>query len=303
MRSMLRRIAAAIFLLAGVVAAEAQPAIYRVGFVSPISAIPEPSQLAAFRQGLRALGYVEAKNLIIEARFAEGRTERLPELVAEVLRSKVDVLLAGSTPTALAAKMATATVPIVFAGVLDPVGSGVVPSLARPGGSITGVTVGVGGEGFTGKCLELLRKSAPGLTSVAVLVNPSYPLTVQFKRELQPVARNLNLKFDVHEAANANELERALTAIQARGAQGVFVAPDPFLTANSARIARFAAGSRRPAMHCEKLFAEAGGLMSYGGRSPSHIEEPPCMWTSSSRGPSLPTFPSSSQRSSNWSLI
>jgi putative ABC transport system substrate-binding protein len=211
------------------------------------------------------LGYVEPKNLIIEARFAENRTARLPELVAEVLRLKVDVLLAASTPGALAAKKATTSVPIVFAGVLDPVGSGIVPSLARPGGNATGVTVGIGGEGFTGKCLELLRSAVPGLSNVAVLVNPSYPLTTQFRREIQAAARDLNMTFDIRRAMNASELERALAAIGTSGAQGVFVAPDPFLTANGARIARFATERRLPAFHFSKLFAEAGGLMSYGG--------------------------------------
>jgi putative ABC transport system substrate-binding protein len=221
-------------------------------------------QLRAFRQGLRELGYVEGKNVIIETRFAEGRNERLPELVAELLRLKIDVLLAGSTPGALAAKKTTPTVPIVFAGVLDPVGSGIVSSLARPGGNITGVSVGVGGEGFTAKCLQLLREAAPGLSHLAVLVNPSHPLSMQFRREVQAFAKNVNMKFDVREVANANGLERALAAIGASEAQGIFVAPDPFLTASGARIARLAVDSRLPALHFSKSFAEAGGLMAYG---------------------------------------
>ncbi len=263
--STIRRLAAAVLLLTGAGVAEAQPAVYRIGFVSPTAGVPEPSQLKAFRDGLRELGYVEQKNLIIETRFAERRTERLPDLVAEVLRLNVDVLLAASTPGALAAKRATTTVPVVFAGVLDPIGSGVVSSLARPGGNITGVTVGVGGEGFTGKCLELLRQAVPGLSNVAVLVNPSYPLTGQFRNEVQAAATKLDMTFDVRGAASGDELERALTAIGASGAQGLFVAPDPFLTASRARIARFATARQLPALHFSKLFAEAGGLMSYGG--------------------------------------
>ena len=265
MSSTIRCLAAGVLLLVVAAVAGAQQAVYRIGFVSPTSAVPEPSQLQAFRQGLRQLGYVEQKNLIIETRFAENRSERLPELAAELLQLKVDVLLAASTPGALAAKRATTTVPIVFAGVLDPVGSGIVSSLARPGGNVTGATVGIGGEGFTGKCLELLRHAVPGLSNVSVLVNPSYPLTVQFRREIQAATRGLNMTFEVHGAANGNELERALAAIGASRAQGVFVAPDPFLTANSARIARFATDRRLPALHFSKLFAEAGGLMSYGG--------------------------------------
>jgi putative ABC transport system substrate-binding protein len=246
------------------------------------------------------LGYVEQKNLIIETRFAENRTERLPELAAEVLRLNVDVLLAASTPGALAAKRATTTVPIVFAGVLDPIGSGIVSSLARPGGNVTGVTVGIGGEGFTGKCLELLRHAVPGLSNVAVLVNPSYPLTTQFKREIQAAARDLGMRFDVRGASNASELEHALAVIGASQAQGVFVAPDAFLTANSARITRFATDRRLPALHFSRLFAEAGGLMSYGGtlgesfrRAATYVD----------REHGLPISPSNSRQSSNWSSI
>lgn len=150
---MVTGLAAVVLLLAVLVAVEAQQAVrvYRIGFVSPLSRVPEPSQLHAFRQGLRELGYVDGKNVIIEARFAEGRNERLPELVAELLRMKVDVLLAGSTPGALAAKKATTTVPVVFAGVTDPISAGIVSSLARPGGNITGAAVGAGGVGFAEK--------------------------------------------------------------------------------------------------------------------------------------------------------
>jgi putative ABC transport system substrate-binding protein len=267
-------------LLAAPLAAEAQQTVYRVGYVHPASAARGSMQLDAFRQGLRELGYAEGKNVLIETRFGEGRTERLPELVAEVLHLKIQVLVAGSTSSALAAKRATTTVPIVFAGVLDPVGSGIVSSLARPGRNITGVTVGVGGEGFIGKCLELLTEAVRGLSKVAVLVNPNYPLSTRFRGEIGAAAKKLNVKFEVHEAANANELERVLATIGASGAQGVYVAPDPILSANSATIARFAAGRRLPALHFDKLFAENGGLMSYGGtlgesyrRAATHVDK------------------------------
>lgn len=215
-------------------------------------------------QGLSEFGYVKGRDLELIVRSAQGRTERIPDLVAELLGQKIDVLFVTSTPGTLAAKKATKTVPIVFAGVLDPIGSGIVPSLARPGGNITGVTVGVGGEGFTGKCLELLREVAPNLSHLAVLVNPSYPLSMQFRKEVQAAGDNLNIKVYVREAANANELDRALAAIGASRMHGLFVAPDPFLTASSARIARFAAESRLPSLHFSRRFAEAGGLMSYG---------------------------------------
>lgn len=279
-KSMVVRLAAAVLLLAGSVAAEAQQAVYRVGFVSPLPPVPEPIQLRAFRQGLRELGYVQGTNLIIETRFAEGRNERLPELIAEVVRLKVDVLLVGSTPAAVAAKRATTTVPIVFAGVMDPVGSGIVATLARPGSNITGATVGVGGEDFTGKCFELLREAAPGTSHVAVLLNPAYPLSTQVRREVQAVGRALNMKFDVHEAANLKDLESVFTAIAASRARGIFVAPDPFLTDSSRRIAEFAAERRLPAIHFSRRFADAGGLMSYGAslensyrRAATHVDK------------------------------
>ena len=273
------RFTAAVLLLAGAVAAEAQP-VYRVGFVSPIKAVPEPVQLRAFRQGLRELGYVEGTNLIIEARFAEGKNERLPELVAELVRLKVDVLLAGSTLGTVVAKRTITTVPIVFAGVQDPVGAGIVATLARPGGNVTGIAMGVGGGDFTAKCLELLTEAAPGTSHVAVLLNPAYPLSTQVRGEVQAVGRALNLKFDVHEAGNLKDLESVFGAIDASGARALFVAPDQFLTDSSPRIARFATEKRLPAIHFSKRFADAGGLMSYGAslensyrRAASHVDK------------------------------
>ena len=270
--------------LAAPLAAGAQQAakVYRVGVLGFADAIsPENPTLRAFRQGLRELGYIEGKNVVIEARSAEGREERASGLVADLLRQKVDVLLAGSTLAALAAKNAATTVPIVFAGVMDPVGSGLVASLARPGGNITGVSIGVGGVGFTGKCLELFREAVPGLSRIAVLRHSgSSPLGAQSVEEAQSAARTLKLKLDVLSAGNPADLERALAVIGASGAQGIFVMPSPFLTGNSTRIAQFAASKRLPAFHFAKRFAEAGGLMSYGGsledsykRAATHVDK------------------------------
>ncbi len=254
-------------LLGGTNAADAQPAkLQRIGvllFSEPVS--PEGPAMRAVLLGLREFGYVKGKNVELVVRSAENRGERLPGLMRELLAQKVDLVVAGSTPGALTAKKATDTVPLVFAGVVDPVGSGIVAALARPGGNITGVSVGVGGEGFTAKCLEVLRETAPRLSHVAVLLNPAYPLSVQFRKEVQAAEKALNITSEVHEAANAEELERALAAIGASRAQGIFIAPDPFLTASSARIALFAAAGRLPALHYSHRFAEAGGLVSYGG--------------------------------------
>ena len=244
------------------VGAQQVPRVFRIGFVSPIS--PGPT-IAAFRQGLSEVGYIEGRNVLIEARFAEGRIERLPELVAEVLRLKVDVLVAGSPDGALAAKRATTTVPIVFAGVTDPVTAGIVPSLARPGANITGVTWGIGGVGFAAKWVELLKEAVPGLLHVAALTNPAGPLGPQYTREIQEAARTLNVRVDLLDAGNVPNLDRAFAAIGTSGAQGIVVTGDPFFIANRGKLVHLAASKRLPAVYFSKLFTEAGGLMAYSG--------------------------------------
>lgn len=263
-RLLLRLIAAAL-LVGGSVAVHAQQAgkVHRIGFLHPSSSAHVP--IEAFRQGLASAGYVEARNIVLEVRFAGGQADRLPALAAELLDLKVDVILAGSTPGAIAAKKATSTVPIVFAGVTDPVGSGIVASLARPGGNITGVTVAAGGAGLTGKSVELLKETAPALSHLAVLLNPTNPLSAGVRAEIQAPARALSLKVDLIDAANDKDLDEALAAIAASKAQGIFVAPDPFLTRNAGKIAQFATSRRLPAIQFSRQFADAGGLMSYGG--------------------------------------
>jgi len=258
-------LAAAALLFAGPIAAQAQqtPPMYRIGFVSPTS---PGSASDAFRQGLRDAGYVEGKNLIIEARFAEGNQKRLPELIREVLRLRVDVLVAASGAGALAAKKATATVPIVFAGVGDPVALGIVASLARPGGNITGAAVGAD-KGIATKWLELLKDTVPRVSHVAVLWNSksSSPVMMMFVPEIEAAARTRKVKLDWFGAADATELNRALAAIATSGAQGIIVTADPFLFTNRVKIVQFAASKRLPAAYFFKAFADVGGLMSYGG--------------------------------------
>ena len=255
--------AAAVLLLAGSVAAQAQQAarVYRIGYFSPTS----PSPLFdAFRPALRELGYVEGRNVIIEERYAEGNLDRLPELVAELIRLKVDVLVTGSTVSALAAKRATTTVPIVFATVFDPVATGIVASLARPGGNITGMAMGVGGSGFGGKWVELLKSAIPNVSHVAVLWNSANPASAPIVREVRAAARTLNVTLDLLDAGNPTNLDRAFVAIGAGGVQGIIVTNDPFFNTNRARLAQFAASKRIPAVHFSKLFVDAGGLMAYG---------------------------------------
>jgi putative ABC transport system substrate-binding protein len=257
---------AAVLLFPSLVAGEPQQAarVYRIGFVTALSASPEPSTLRAFRDGLHELGYVEGKNVIIEMRFAEGRQGRLPELVAELIGLNLDVLLAGSDLGALAAKKATTSVPIVFAGVSDPVDKGIVTSLARPEGNITGVTVGIGGSGLGGKWVELLKEAVPNISHAAVLENSASPIGAPYVREIEAAARALNMKLDLLDAGNAKDLDRAFAAIGASGAQGIIVANDPYFVATRARLVQFAASKRLPAIYFFKLFADAGGLMAYG---------------------------------------
>jgi len=252
-------------LLAAPLAVEAQQAarVFRIGYVTPSSRSADPS-FAAFRQGLSELGYVEGKNVIVEARFAEGRTERVPDLVAELIGLKVDVLLAGSPLSALAAKNAKTNVPIVFAGVGDPVASGIVASLARPGGNITGVASGAGVASFGGKWLELLKEAVPGISQIAVLANRSNTSNSPFLKGIEVAAQTLKVKIDILDAGNAAELERALAAIGASKAQGMIVTSDPFLYNTRATLVQFAASKRLPAMYFFKPFTDAGGLMSYG---------------------------------------
>ena len=252
-------------LLAAPLAGAQQPArVYRIGYVSFTSPPVSTPAENAFRQGLRELGYVEGKNVIVEVRYAEGRTERVSGLVAELIGLKVDVLLAGSTPVALAAKKATATVPIVFAGVLEPVESGIVASLARPGGNITGVAVGVGSSGFAGKYLELLKEAAPDISHVAVLFNSAHPAAAPQVLAIEAAARKLKVKLGVLDAGNATDLDNAFSAIGASGAQGIVMAGNPFFDANRVKLVQFAASKRLPAVYYFKHFVEAGGLMSYG---------------------------------------
>jgi len=249
-------------LLAAPLAADAQHAgrIYQIGFVSPTS--PGPRSVA-FLQGLRELGYVEGHNVKIEMRFADGQPERLPRLVEEVIRLKVDVLVVGATIGASAAKRATTTIPIVFAGSSDPVAGGIVSNLARPGGNITGFSLAYG-DGFAGKWLELLKEAAPNVSHVAALWNSSNTAAARFVKDLQVAAQVSKVRLDVHHAASPPELDEAFAVIGSSGARGLIVTPSPFAFTNRDRLIKFAAGRRLPAMYFVEDFADAGGLMSYG---------------------------------------
>jgi putative tryptophan/tyrosine transport system substrate-binding protein len=249
-------------LLVAPLAAEAQRAerVYRIGFVSPTS---PGARNVAFLHGLRELGYVEGQNVSIEMRFAEGQPERLPGLVNELSRLKVDVLVVGATIGARAAKNATTTIPIVFAGSSDPVAGGIVANLAHPGGNITGISLAYG-DGFAGKWLELLKEAVPNASHFSALWSSSNAAAARFVKELQVAAQVLNARLDVHHAANLPELDDALAAIGRSGARGLIVTPSPFAATQRDKLVQFAASTGLPAMYFADDFADAGGLMSYG---------------------------------------
>jgi putative ABC transport system substrate-binding protein len=249
-------------------AASAQQAanVWRIAFLGAESSSTSQHFLDAFRQGLRELGYVEGQNITIEARWAEGRNERFPDLVAELVQLKVNVIIASSGPAAVAAKNGTQTIPIVFI-VGDPFGLGLVSSLARPGGNITGLSLALGGE-FTGKWLELLSKVIPNASQVAVLWNPTNPANVGYLKALQVEAHRLGVKLQPHEVQDPSQFESAFAAVATARAQGLIVFTDPLTVHYRAQIVDLAAKNRLPTMYGFREFVDAGGLMSYGASDP-----------------------------------
>jgi putative tryptophan/tyrosine transport system substrate-binding protein len=219
----------------------------------------------AFRLGLRELGYVEGQNILIEYRYAEGKQNRLPDLAADLVRLKVDIIVAQSTETVLAAKSATSTIPIVMTNSADPIGSGLVASLARPGGNVTGMSLLAGLE-ISGKQLELLKETVPKLSRVAVLANPASRSSTGagLLREAEPAARALGVQIFIVEARDASELEGAFSAMKKARAGAFLMMPNPIFQTNRRGIAALAASNRIPAMYPYSSLVDAGGLMSYG---------------------------------------
>ena len=251
------------FALFGAVAQAQQPKIPQLGFLIASSAKVQESRLEAFRQGLRALGYVEGKNIAIEYRYAEGKPDRLPDLAAELLRLKVDIILAaGGTPPALAAKNATRTIPIVMTNVADAVGDGLVADLARPGGNVTGLST-LAPE-LSGKRLELLKDLLPGILRVAVLANRDFRGYRAQMKEIEGAAQALGLQLQPVEVRGAEDLENAFSAITGRRARAVMTLSDPVTFTLLRRIVELAIKNRISSMHLQVEYAEAGGLVSYG---------------------------------------
>lgn len=245
-------------------AADAQPArkvpLPRIGFLFFGSPGPSP-ELDAFQRGLRELLYIEGQNITIEYRFASGRVGQLPELAAELVRLKLDVIVTPGTPASLAAKQATSTIPIVFAGVADAVGAGLVANFARPAGNITGLT-GISAE-LGGKRLELLKEVVPKASRVAVLYNPADQSNVLVFKALQESAPTLGLTLQPLKVRGSGEFEGAFVAMSRKRAHALFGAAGVLTTEHRKALVDLAAKRRIPAIWGERQFVEAGGLMSY----------------------------------------
>ena len=244
--------------------AEAQPPgrIFRIGYLGSPSPSAGSHLVDAFRQGLRDLGYVEGQSIVIEYRWAEGKYDRLPDLAAELVRLKVDVIVAAGTPAGPAAQQATKTIPIVMGLSGAPVETGLVASLARPGGNVTGLSVQL--LELTAKQLELLKETVPEVSRVAVLWNPATPTGAPQMRETEVAGRTLGVKLQSLEVRGPDDFERAFQAAATGRASALLVFGDPMFFLHRTRIVGLAAKSRLPAMYFAREFVDAGGLMSYG---------------------------------------
>jgi putative ABC transport system substrate-binding protein len=245
------------------VAVRAQQPMPVIGYLSPGSLETDniAARLFAFRQGLNEAGYFEGQNVAIEYRWAEGHNDRLPDLAADLVRRQVAVIVALAAPATLAAKAATATIPIVFGVGMDPVQAGLVASLNRPAGNITGVVV-LTAE-LAGKRLQLLREVVPTAAVVALLVNPNNPVTEPETRSLQDAARTLGLHAHILQASTPSEIDAAFDTLVELRAGALVVSGDPFFTSQRAQIVALAARHAVPAVYQWREYAAAGGLMSY----------------------------------------
>ena len=240
--------------------AQPQSRVARIGILAAGSASARVQQ--PFLQGMRELGLVEGRDLSIDWRFAEGRYERLPGLAAELVRLKVDVIVAVTTLCVQAAHQATTTTPIVMVGVPDPIGEGFATSLSRPGGNITGLSNIV--TEVSSKHLELLQVAVPRLSVVAVLINPGNPSDALILEQIQGTAYTRRIKVLPVEAGTANQIEAGFAAITRARAQAVIVATDPYFDVQQELIIKLAVGNRLPTIFSSREMTEAGGLMSYG---------------------------------------
>ena len=236
-----------------------------IGFLGPNTRSGASDWVAALAQRLRELGWIDGRNVTIEYRWGGGLNERFAQIAAEFVRLKVDVIVTSGTPAVMASKQATSVIPIVFATAGDPVGSGLVASLARPGGNVTGLATLV--ADLAGKRLELLREIVPGLGRLAIMGNASNPFTVLELDEVQAAAGTLGLEVVTLEIRRAQDIAPAFEALKSR-ADALYVCTDALANTNRIRISTSALGVRLPTMHGSRDYVEAGGLMSYGPNYP-----------------------------------
>ena len=255
-------------LLAAPLAVDAQPAakVYRIGMLERTSPAINAANLDAFRRGLRDAGYVEGKNLVIEYRSAEGRDDRFPGLATELVRLKVDLIVTRGTPAALAAKNATQAIPVIITGLADPVGQGVVASLARPGGNITGVSAIV--TEIYSKRVELLRELAPRVSRIAAILNMSNPSIPAAWKEIERAAQSLGIQAQLVDVRKPDDLGPAFDGAMRQRADAAVVGLDTLTQANQRLIVDLAARHRLPAVYASAEFA--GGLIIYGVNYPDH---------------------------------
>ena len=238
-----------------------QPKMPTIGFLGANAASAQTQWTAAFVQRLGELGWIEGRTVSIEYRWAEGRSERYTEIAAEFVRLKVDLILTAGNEAAIAVKQATSVIPIVFAVAGDPVGTGLVASLARPGGNVTGLSLQF--TDLAGKRLELLREAIPSLRRLAIMANISSPNAVKEAREVQAMARTLGLEVSTLEIRHAEDIAPAFEALKG-SADALYTCGDPLLNTNRIRINTLALVARVPTTHGLREHVEAGGLMSYG---------------------------------------
>jgi putative ABC transport system substrate-binding protein len=255
------------FAFGGAVVEAQQPTkIPRIGYLSGTSLSTSPDRREAFRQGLRDLGYVEGKNIVVEYRHAEGKFDRLPALVAELVRLKVDIIVTAGPQATRPAKQATSTIPIVMAQDPDPVANGFVASLARPGGNITGLATFA--PELSGKQLEVLKETVPRLSRVAVFGTSTNPGNAQNLREVELAAKAFGVKLQYLDVLSPKDIETEFRVASKGPADAILLLPGPVLNLQRAQIADLAAKSRLPAIYPQTEYMEAGGLMYYGTNTP-----------------------------------
>lgn len=255
-------------LLAAPLAASAQPTgkPHRIGFLGNSTEALEANLVRPFRDGLRELGYVEGRDLVVEYRWAEGQYDRFPALTTELIALKVDVIVTAGTPAALAVRRVTTTIPLVMVAVGDPVGTGLVASLARPGGNLTGL-VSIAPD-LEGKRLELLTEVVPKLSHVAFLLNPANAFHVTSEKQARAAAKALHLRVEFFAVRSESEFYRAFQAMSGRRPGALVMLADRLFLHHRARIVDFAARNRLPTVYAYTELVEAGGLMSFGPSYP-----------------------------------